>query len=79
MLLDEREDPLVRSAATEIRRATDRGAALTRQLLAFGRKHDPRVTRIELDRTVAGLARDADARDPRGHPADDRPGGGWPS
>ena len=55
MLLDEREDALVRSAATEIRRATERGAALTRQLLAFGRKHDPRVTRVELGATIAAL------------------------
>jgi CheY-like chemotaxis protein len=39
----------------EIRKATDRGAALTRQLLAFGRKHDARLTRIDLNRTVAGL------------------------
>jgi two-component system cell cycle sensor histidine kinase/response regulator CckA len=44
-----------RAAIEEIRRATDRGATLTRQLLAFGRKHDPRVARIELDRTVSGL------------------------
>ena len=55
MLLDEREDPLVRSAATEIRRSTERGAVLTRQLLTFGRKHDPRVARIELGATIAGL------------------------
>ena len=55
ILLDEREDALVRSAATEIRRSTERGAALTRQLLAFGRKHDPRVTRIELGATIAAL------------------------
>ena len=55
LLLDERDDALVRSAATEIRRSTERGAALTRQLLAFGRKHDPRVTRIELGATVAAL------------------------
>jgi len=54
MLLDER-DVMVRSAATEIRRATERGAALTRQLLAFGRKHDPRVTRVELGATIAAL------------------------
>ena len=47
ILLDE-QDPLVRSAATEIRRTTQRGAALTRQLLAFGRRHIPRIERIEL-------------------------------
>jgi len=39
----------------EIRRATERGAALTRQLLAFGRKHDARLARIDLGRTVSGL------------------------
>ena len=55
MLLDDREDALVRSAATEIRRATERGGVLTRQLLAFGRKHDPRVTRIELGVTITAL------------------------
>jgi signal transduction histidine kinase len=56
LLLDEQEDPLVRSAATEIRRTTERGAALTRQLLAFGRKHIPRVARIELGATVVALS-----------------------
>ena len=55
ILLHDSEDPDVRSAATEIRRSTERGAALTRQLLAFGRKHDPRVTRIELGPTIAAL------------------------
>ena len=56
MLLDEQEDPMVRTAATEIRRTTERGAALTRQLLAFGRKHIPRVARIELGATVVALS-----------------------
>ena len=28
---------------------------LTRQLLTFGRKHDPRVTRVELGATIAAL------------------------
>ena len=55
MLFDDREDPEVRSAATEIRRATERGAVLTRQLLAFGRKHDPRVTRVDLGATIGVL------------------------
>jgi len=55
LLLDHRDDVLVRSAATEIRRATERGGVLTRQLLAFGRKHDPRVTRVELGTTIAAL------------------------
>jgi two-component system cell cycle sensor histidine kinase/response regulator CckA len=48
------EDP-DHDAIQEIRKATERGAALTRQLLAFGRKHDARLARIDLDRTVAGL------------------------
>lgn len=39
----------------EIRTATERGAALVRQLLAFGRKHDGRLARIDLNGTVAGL------------------------
>jgi two-component system cell cycle sensor histidine kinase/response regulator CckA len=55
VLLDGANDAGDRAAIEEIRRATDRGAALTRQLLAFGRKHDPRLARIELDRTVIGL------------------------
>jgi len=55
MLLDDREEPEVRSAATEIRRATERGAVLTRQLLAFGSKHDPRVTRVDLGATIGVL------------------------
>ena len=55
MLLDARDDVLVRSAATEIRRSTERGAVLTRQLLTFGRKHDPRVARVELGATIAAL------------------------
>ena len=55
MLLEAREDDLVRSAATEIRRSTERGASLTRQLLTFGRKHEPRVARIDPGATIAGL------------------------
>jgi two-component system cell cycle sensor histidine kinase/response regulator CckA len=39
----------------EIREATNRGASLTRQLLAFGHKHDARRERINLTRTVADL------------------------
>jgi len=39
----------------EIRNATERGAALTRQLLAFGRKHDAKRARIDLNRTVEGI------------------------
>ena len=39
----------------EIRKATERGATLTRQLLAFGRKHDAKRARIDLNRTVEGI------------------------
>jgi len=39
----------------EIRKATERGAALTRQLMAFGHKHNATVSRIDLNRTVANL------------------------
>jgi two-component system cell cycle sensor histidine kinase/response regulator CckA len=56
ILLERHGDPdLHQEAIQEIRKATERGAALTRQLLAFGRKHDARLARIDLDRTVAGL------------------------
>ena len=56
ILLERHGDPdLHQVAIREIRKATERGAALTRQLLAFGRKHDARLARIDLDRTVAGL------------------------
>jgi two-component system, cell cycle sensor histidine kinase and response regulator CckA len=50
------DEALNQTAVHEIRKATERGAALTRQLLAFGRKHDPRLARIDLNRTLAGLA-----------------------
>jgi signal transduction histidine kinase len=40
----------------EIRKATDRGASLTRQLLAFGRKEDAVVGRVDLNELVSGLA-----------------------
>jgi signal transduction histidine kinase/CheY-like chemotaxis protein len=55
LLLDERGNALVASAATEIRRATERGAVLTRQLLTFGRRHAPRVARVELGATISAL------------------------
>ena len=47
----------VRSAATstEIRKAADRGAALTRQLLAFSRKQFLTPTVMDLNDTVSGL------------------------
>ena len=49
------DDELRRTAIHEIRRATDRGATLARQMLAFGRRHDPKVTRVAVDETLAGL------------------------
>lgn len=44
-----------RADLEEIRKATERGAALTRQLLAFGRKYNTRVVRVDLNRTVDGV------------------------
>ena len=55
MLLEGARDAEQREAVLEIRKATDRGAALTRQLLAFGRKHDSRPARVDLNRAVTGL------------------------
>jgi two-component system cell cycle sensor histidine kinase/response regulator CckA len=49
------DHPLDQSDLKEIYKATERGAALTRQLLAFGRKHDATPVRIDLNRTVAGI------------------------
>jgi len=49
------DDAQYRTAVTEIRRATERGALLTRQMLAFGRRHDPKVARISVDATVRAL------------------------
>jgi two-component system cell cycle sensor histidine kinase/response regulator CckA len=42
-------------ALEEIRRATERGAALTRQLLAFGRKYDASLAKVDLNRAVAAM------------------------
>ena len=44
-----------RSAAIEIRTAGLRAAALTSQLLAFARPHEPRPTRFDLNELVIGL------------------------
>jgi signal transduction histidine kinase len=46
---------LQRQAFPEMRKAIERGAALTRQLLAFGHKHDARPVRVAMDRAVDGL------------------------
>jgi signal transduction histidine kinase len=56
VLMDSRRDrALDETAIAEIRRATERGASLTRQLLAFGRKHDARIGRVDMDATLAAL------------------------
>jgi CheY-like chemotaxis protein len=54
--MDSRRDgQLDETAIAEIRRATERGASLTRQLLAFSRKHDARIGRVDIDATLAAL------------------------
>jgi signal transduction histidine kinase len=56
ILMDSRRDgALDETAISEIRRATERGAALTRQLLAFGRRHDSRAMRVDMDATIGAL------------------------
>lgn len=56
ILLDRHQEPGPdRTAVLEIRKATERGAALTRQLLAFGHKHDAGVMRVDLDTALEGL------------------------
>jgi two-component system cell cycle sensor histidine kinase/response regulator CckA len=56
ILMDARHDGEIDlEAIGEIRKATERGASLTRQLLAFGRKHDPRAVRVDLDVTIAAM------------------------
>ena len=55
ILLDD-EDPMVRSSAAEIRHTAERGAALTRQLLAFGRQHIARLERVEVGSAIAALS-----------------------
>jgi len=48
-------DPSTSREVREIRRAADRGAALTRQLLAFSRKQFLNPTVININESVAGL------------------------
>jgi len=56
ILMDSRRDgSLDEAAIAEIRRATERAASLTRQLLAFGRKHDARAVRVDMDATIGAL------------------------
>ena len=51
----------------EIRKAAERSADLTRQLLAFARKQTVAPKVLDLNETVAGHAQDAAAADRRGH------------
>jgi signal transduction histidine kinase/ActR/RegA family two-component response regulator len=56
VLLDaDSDEPQRRTAVTEIRRATERGALLARQMLAFGRRHDPKLARVSVDPTILAL------------------------
>jgi PAS domain S-box-containing protein len=55
LLARHRDHPSDRSDLEEIRKAAERGAALTRQLLAFGRKHDATLVRTDLNATVSGI------------------------
>jgi signal transduction histidine kinase len=55
ILLERARDDDEREAVQEIRKATERGAALTRQLLAFGRQHDARLARVDVRQAVAGF------------------------
>jgi two-component system cell cycle sensor histidine kinase/response regulator CckA len=49
------DEQVQRTAIQEIRKATERGASLTRQLLAFGGKHDPQPVRVHVDRRVDAM------------------------
>jgi two-component system cell cycle sensor histidine kinase/response regulator CckA len=55
LLESDRGRALDRADLGEIRKATERGAALIRQLLAFGRKHDGTLAHVDVNRMVAGL------------------------
>jgi signal transduction histidine kinase/ActR/RegA family two-component response regulator len=52
---DHGDEPLRQTAIAQIREATERGAALARQMLAFGRKHHPRLVRISLAGALDGM------------------------
>ncbi|HEY2432025.1 MAG TPA: ATP-binding protein [Vicinamibacterales bacterium] len=49
------DGPIDREALAEIKKATERGAALTRQLMTFSLQNEPRVSRIDLDQAVDSL------------------------
>jgi len=55
LLLERGGDHSVRRAAEEIRRSAERGAALTRQLLAFSRRQELRLEPIDLNRALLDL------------------------
>jgi two-component system cell cycle sensor histidine kinase/response regulator CckA len=55
LLLARHHHELDQSDLQQIRQASERGAALTRKLLAFGRKHDAAMVRIDVNRSVAGI------------------------
>ena len=57
----------LRSDLDEIRKATDRAALLTRQLLAFSRKQVLKPEILDLNEIVVELRDDAAADDRRGH------------
>ena len=54
---------------TEIRKAAERSADLTRQLLAFARKQTIAPKVLDLNETVAGMLKMLRAAHRRGHPA----------
>ena len=58
----------------EIRKAADRAAALTRQLLAFSRKQFLNPTVLDVNETVSGMLPDAAARHRRAHRTTTTPG-----
>ncbi|HVL66949.1 MAG TPA: ATP-binding protein [Vicinamibacterales bacterium] len=55
LLLDEPLDPAVRESVEEIRAAGERAAALTRQLLAFGRRQVMRPEVLDANQTIRGV------------------------
>ena len=54
-LLEADSEPHLKSHLTEIRRAAERSAGLTRQLLAFARKQTVRPIRLDVNGTVMGM------------------------
>ena len=70
------DDPTLREEVGEIRKASERAASLTRQLLAFSRKQliEPRV--LDVNELVAESQPHAPAHHRRGHLARHRPVGG---